>query len=391
MSGLCPAPAPDLGLLRQILDTVDCNSQAYAEVGFRALTGPQSVFPAIVTTLLTIYVALIGFRLLFGLGGARLSEAPLMAVQIGAILALTLSWNTFQVLVFDVAAKAPLQIAHVVTGPAATSGSALARDPLTGLQAVYDELTKDGIAFGRLAGPNALASRGGEAGAADALSKAAGALVASTVGVMAVAIIATGVLTAVGPVFILLFLFESTRGFFVGWIRALVAVALAPIVCWITTSVLLIAVEPWINDLARQREALNLSVDTATVTTVIILIFATGQAVLVVAGAIMASGFQLRLPRRAAQADAPAPRVGHAPPQEMRSRAQDLSYALERNYVVHQGGYRSTAGGSSQRSLVAGSTAYAETGGLALRVGESYRREGGWQSDRLRRRSGALR
>ena len=301
---LCPTAPTELGVVRDILGAVDCNVQVYALAGYKALTAPGSVFPIAVTALLTIYVAVLGYRLLFAVGAVRLAQAPVVALQIGAVLALTLNWGAFQALVFRFDSAAPMEIARVIARPMAgqplTLGANLAADPLTGLQTAYDELTADGVEFGKKAGPSALPSRGGEAQAADLLWRASQALLASTAGVLAVSSIAVGVLTAVGPIFIVLFLFEATRGFFVGWVRALVAAMLAPLLCWVTTSLLLVILGPWIDALASQRAARALSLDTAGSAAGVVLIFAAAQAALILAGLVTAAGF--RLGRREAPA-----------------------------------------------------------------------------------------
>ena len=164
---VCRAPPPDAGVIRGVLSTIDCHTRVYAQSGYDALTGPQSVFPTALTLLLTIYVALIGYRLLFGLGGTRLTDAPLAALKIGFVLSLALNWNTFQTLVFDVTMKAPLQLAQTIGAPAAAGGAVLVSDPLGGLQVTYDELARSASALGKLAGPNPQVLRGGEAAAAD--------------------------------------------------------------------------------------------------------------------------------------------------------------------------------------------------------------------------------
>ncbi len=308
---LCPTAPTELGVVRDILGAVDCNVQVYALAGYKALTAPGSLFPVAVTALLTTYVAVLGYRLMFAIGNVRLTQAPIVALEVGAVLALTLNWGAFQTLVFRFDSEAPMEIARVIAGPMAGSTQALsvnlAADPLTGLQTAYDELSADGVEFGKLAGPSALPSRGGEAQAADLVWRASQALLASTAGVLAVSAIAVGVLTAVGPVFIVLFLFESTRGFFVGWVRALVAAALTPLLCWVTTSLLLVIVGPWIDALARQRAAHHLSLDTAGSAAGVVLIFAAAQAALILAGLITAGGF--RLGRREAGPAAADPSV----------------------------------------------------------------------------------
>jgi type IV secretion system protein VirB6 len=303
---MCPAAPVELGLIRDILGAVDCNVQVYALAGYQALTAPGSLFPLAVTGLLTIYVAVLGYQLMFAVGNVRLSRAPVIALEIGAVLAVTLNWGAFQTLVFRFDLDAPMEIARVIAKPMAGQprplSANLAADPLTGLQTAYDELTADGIEFGKTAGPSALPSRGGDAQAADLLWRASQALLASTAGVLAVSSIAVGVLTAIGPVFIVLFLFEATRGFFVGWVRALVAAMLAPLLCWVTTSLLLVVLEPWIDTLAEQRASHSLSLDTAASAGAVVLIFAAAQAALIVAGLVTAAGFRLGRP-----APAPAP------------------------------------------------------------------------------------
>ena len=75
MSGACPTPQPSLGIVRDLLDSVDCGVRAFSQSGYEALVQPPSPFPAIVTALLTIYVALMGWGLLSG-RGPRLADTP---------------------------------------------------------------------------------------------------------------------------------------------------------------------------------------------------------------------------------------------------------------------------------------------------------------------------
>ena len=99
MSTPC-ATLVDDGIVRGVLATVQCQTRAYAEGGYMALTTGSSVFQTALTALLTIYIALVGYRLLFAQGEARISDAPLIALKIGVILALVTSWATFQTMVF---------------------------------------------------------------------------------------------------------------------------------------------------------------------------------------------------------------------------------------------------------------------------------------------------
>src|SRR6185503_3131550 len=284
------------GVIRGVLGAVDCQTRAFAEAGYSSLTSASSTFQAALTALLVIYVALVGYRMLFARGGARLSDAPGIALLIGAILALTTSWATFQTLVFDLAAKAPGEIAGVVAAPLQANGGSLAAEPVGGLQTAYDQLTQAAAAFGKMAGPNVRAYSSPAAAAAEALSAASGVLFFSTAGVIAAATLAIGVLTAVGPLFIALLLLPATRGLFAGWARALIAASLAPLLGWLTTILMLSVLEPWLVRLAQERAAAQLDAQTAMSVVALVFVFAAGQAALLVAAGVVAFGFRLRRP-----------------------------------------------------------------------------------------------
>ena len=66
-----------------------------------------------------------------------------MALKIGAIMALTLNWTTFQTLVFDLAYKAPVELARTVSGPMGPRDG----DLVSGAQGAYDELLADAKAI----------------------------------------------------------------------------------------------------------------------------------------------------------------------------------------------------------------------------------------------------
>jgi type IV secretion system protein VirB6 len=379
----CEASAFDVGIVRDILGSVDCNVQLYSAAGYHALAGPGSPLPAAMTALLTIYVALLGYRMLFAVEGVRLAQAPLAALKIGVILALTVNWSVFQTLVFNVGAQAPLEIGRVISRPMANDGASLAADPVQGIQTAYDEFNADAADLGKKAGQGAQGPQassgqpnGADAATATDLRRAAAALLASTAGVLAMALIATGVLTAVGPVFIALLLFEATGGFFAGWVRALVAAVLIPMVCWVTTSVLLVVLTPRIDALAQQRAAHAINLDAAAAASAIVMIFAGAQAALIVAGVLIAGGF--RLGRRPATRDTAPPLVRDVRTivevTEVRSRAEALATALRRSSTTsarEYGGVVPAAAGPSSADLA---SAPVEWPSRPVRLGETYRR-----------------
>ena len=251
-------------------------------------------------------------------GGAKLSDAPGIALSIGAILALVTSWATFQTLVFDLASKAPGEIAAAVAAPLQANSGSLAADPVNGLQAAYDQLTRSAVAFGATAGPNAKAYSSPQASAAEALSAASGALFMTTAGVIAAATLAIGVLTAVGPLFIAMFLIPATRGLFAGWVRALGAAALILHLGWLGVVLLLSVLEPWLIALAREQQSGQLLTQTATSAAALVAVFSVGQVGLLIAACVMAFGFKIKQRRR-----------GHRPPPVADRRARACARSAE--------------------------------------------------------------
>jgi type IV secretion system protein VirB6 len=383
----CPTSLFDVGIVRDILGSVDCNVQHYSAAGYQALAGPGSPLPAAMTALLTIYVALLGYRMLFAVEGVRLAQAPLIALKIGVILALTLNWSVFQTLVFNLGAQAPLEIGRVISRPMAAGGPSLANDPVAGIQTAYDELNADAAELAKKAGqgagvlpgqigPPGATPTGAEAATATDLRRAAAALLASTAGVLGMAFIATGVLTAVGPVFIALLLFDVTGGFFVGWVRALVAAILIPMVCWVTASVLLMVLAPRIEVLAQQRAAHAINLDAAAAASAIVLIFAAAQGALIVAGLLIAGGFRLGRPAALAQVGSAVARDARATVEvvEARSRAEVLATALRRSSTASAREYAGVVPASAMSAPGEAEPPRLETASRFVRLGETYRR-----------------
>ena len=326
----CPSYM-DAGPIDGVLATIDCRTRVYAQGGYEALTQGSGLFGAALTLLLTIYVALIGWRLLVAPEGARLSEAPGVALRIGAILALVTNWSVFQTLVFDVADRAPVQIAAAVSAPWTSGGEgrSLAARPVAGLERAHSELRGAAAAFGVLAPPNAKAYASSDAASAEALSLAADALMVMSVGVVGGAKLAIGVLTAVGPVFIALALLNVTRGIFFGWVRALAGSALSLLVGWALLIMLLVVLAPWLAALAEQRQAQVLDPRTATSLAALILVFAVGQGVLILAAWVAALGLKMgTAPATPASTAVGTTRPEPAAVLQVASRADRLAQAL---------------------------------------------------------------
>jgi type IV secretion system protein VirB6 len=363
----------DLGVVRDVLTTVDCNTRNFARLGYESLAAANSPFQTALTVALTIYVAVIGYRLLFG-EGARLTDGPVIALKIGAVLALVTSWSLFQTLVFDLAERAPIEIAALISAP--MRGHSLAADPVAGLQASYDQLRETSNTFAHPPKSVSEHAQTDYATASEALSMAADGLFISSAGLIAVVMIAIGLLTATGPLFIATFLFFETRGLFVGWVRALAASAFGLLSGWSLTVLMLHAVDPWMDALSDIGANGLSDAKTGITAAIIVLVFSVAQIGLLLAGIMIARGFRLpatRAPRAGGQI-AIAQTTQNALPLDLISRPARLAEQLGRQ--------EGPAVSSERTSATATSVTYARREGSGpsapreTRIGDSYRRPG---------------
>ncbi len=302
MPALCPAAAADTPLVRGLLDGVDCNVQGLSAEGYAALARPDGAVLPVLTTLLTLYVAFIGLRLLTGRGGLTVGGATVSVLKIGVVLLLATSWGTYQTVVYDALFRGPADLAARMLSAVQPAGSAFRGDPFAGLQAAHDVITGAASAYAGRAGA-ASPLLGGVAFSAAALNGSAFLLLMSTVGTLLAAKVVLAVLLALAPVFAGLLLFDATRGALEGWLKAAVGFALAPLVTTLALAVELTALEPSLVRLAQMRADGRLEDGPPLTVLVLCLVFAGVLAGLAVAAAVIAAG--LRLP--GSRIDAPAP------------------------------------------------------------------------------------
>src|SRR6185503_9979205 len=113
---------PGAGFVSGVLDYVDCQAQAIGAGGFQALAAPGSTLSLVLSGLLTLFVALFGYRMLLG-DTPGLRDGVFSVVKIGIVLALAFSWPAYRTLIYDVALKGPAELAGEVGRPAGLPGS----------------------------------------------------------------------------------------------------------------------------------------------------------------------------------------------------------------------------------------------------------------------------
>ena len=313
MAGACPVPGPDDPLVRGLLGVVDCNVQTVVQTGYATLFQPGGAFVSVLTVLMTLYVALVGYRLLLGRSPLTVTDLALTTVKLGAVLALATQWGTYQSLVYRTLFFGPEQIADVILHGLRANGSVVGGNVYDGLQRAFTDMTAFSPAMPPGApavvapataalGPNAA----GAGQIASLLSKAgfdsllllgsAVILLLSSLGVLLASKIVLALLLAFGPIFIALLLFESTQGLFQGWLRATLGFAFAPLATTLTLGLALTLLDPSLQQLETMRADSTYLPGVAFAVAVLVMVFAGVSLGLVVAGGAIAAGF--RPPRR---------------------------------------------------------------------------------------------
>lgn len=292
-----------LGLIQGLLASTDCHVRALSEIGYGAIAAPDSEFPLILTLLMTISVAMFGLRLTLGLSPLRIGDIALTAVKFGIVLALATSWPLYQRLVLDVLFRGPGQIGASLLARLHYAGFGMGHDPFDGLQHAYDQM-QAAAAFFRQAALGHTSASLDVASAAQSLAISSWVLLFANLGSVLVAKIILGILTALGPLFAGLLLFEATRGMFEGWLRAILVFSLMPVVINLALVLQLILLEPHLNALGNMLPGEPPNV--AEATSVLILSIVSAIVAVAAAGATLsiAMGLKLGTRRAAAKPDA---------------------------------------------------------------------------------------
>ncbi len=380
MAGACPVPAADAPLVRSLLAQTDCHVRGLTHAGYAALFQGSGGLAPVLTALMTLYVALIGYQLMLGRMELRVGEVTLSAIKLAAVTAFASQWDTYQPLVFGGLFDGPAQIATAMLHGMGDS----AGDIFDGLQSAIDALTAASTGFPQNGPAQAASLLGGAGFGALALNATAGLLLLSSLGVVLASKIVLGVLLATGPTFIALALFDTTRGLFEGWLRATLAFAFAPLAVMLLLAVILSILEPNLVQLAELRAKGDISLAPVYGVVTLVVVFAGVSAAMAVAAGVVFGGFRLpaKAPTQRAQTQAPrsaAASVTEAAPSRAARIAAAIAVQARREQVSLAGGYggfspSSTTGGGVGASAAAArglpSVSYAEP----QRLGQAARR-----------------
>ncbi|WP_240624668.1 type IV secretion system protein [Aurantiacibacter odishensis] len=216
---------------------VDCAASEMAQAAFNNLFA-NGAMGTTLTLALTLFVAFIGFGLITGRTRLGLSALTPKMVTVGLVATFATSWIAFQAVFWNLAVGAPDWIATSIMG---TDGSATT--------IFADKLDVVMLSLMEASGGDAMANDTSIFSPPGLLWSGGTMLLLGTVGVLATCKIALAILMGLGPIFILLALFDGTRGLFVGWLKGVTLMALAPLFAVLGGSLMLELAVPVLSSL----------------------------------------------------------------------------------------------------------------------------------------------
>ena len=219
-----------------------------AYVGEHLAAVALAIEPAAVT-LGTIYVMVWGFLHLKGAIQEPVVAGALRIVRLAVVLGIGLKLWQYNALLVDTFMDAPVQLAAALVGAA---------NPVAAIDSLWEQ---GGSVAATLWEKGGVFS--GDVGyylAAIIVYALMGAVCVYVLFLMALARVALAVLLAIGPLFIVMLLFESTQRFFEAWVAQLTNYALIGLLAVLTAALLLTVVESYATQTAAKGAAI-LTVD----------------------------------------------------------------------------------------------------------------------------------
>lgn len=250
-----PIVTGDQFLLRA-LSHIDCQAQLIGSYGYQALGQPGSPASTIILSLLTLFIALFGIRLMFGPPIAS-RDVVFDVIKIGLVLTMAFSWPAFRTVIYDVTLKGPAEVASIIQASSGNGPEVGFAERLQKTDNAIAELTR--LGSGRNTGELIDASAPGATFRSSALKddEAYGSArllyLSGVIGTLALLRVAAGLLLALAPLIAGLYFFAQSRGIFAGWLKALAFTFGGSIGATIMLSVELSVLQPWLGDALRVR------------------------------------------------------------------------------------------------------------------------------------------
>jgi len=206
------------------LTAMDCQIEQSVEIGYNRMFGAGGAFAEILTVTLTIYIALLAYDFLTGRTRLTVSMMSPRLTTMVLVLTFVTFWPAYHTVFYTLFMGGPDQVVSAVL---AQKGSALMN--------FAQHLDQLFVHFAHIAksyetNPGDVSSVLSSRSVPVTLYWLSGMiLLLSTLGVLILTRLVLYLLLILGPLFILLALFNQTRGLFNGWLKTVFVFAVAPV------------------------------------------------------------------------------------------------------------------------------------------------------------------
>lgn len=244
MATTCDLAAQEAGSgIAASLTAVDCIATQVSEQAFGRIFGTEGELAVALTILLTLYVAFFGISLMIGRSNLSVRALLPKMMTLGLVLTFATSFAAFSNVFYNLFVRGPDEITGIITGSRESATYTFAQKLDVVFLAVQQ--ASNGIQDIGMFTPPGLMWMG------------ATLLLLGTVGLLVTARIGLALLLAVGPIFVVLALFNGTRGLFTGWFKGVVMLAIAPIFAVIGGSIMLEMAVPILANLIEAPGQIN--------------------------------------------------------------------------------------------------------------------------------------
>jgi type IV secretion system protein VirB6 len=227
MSAVCDQAAQSMGTgVSAALTAVDCIASGVSEQAFNRLFGTEGQLAFALTLLLGLYVGFFGISLMLGRSNLNVRALLPRMMTLGLVLTFATSFVAFSTIFYNIFIGGPDQIAGILTGTRNESATAVFAQKLDVVFLAIQQASGDAKDISAFSPPGMMWI-------------GAMLLLLGTVGLLVTARIALALLLAVGPIFVVMALFDGTRGLFTGWLKGLTMMALAPLFAVLGGSIML--------------------------------------------------------------------------------------------------------------------------------------------------------
>lgn len=234
-----------------LLSNIDAVIVGYVQGAFGSLT---PIVSTLWTSMFIVFIAIYGYKIMIS-GRFVMSDLWVHCFRIIAILVIATEWNTFSVFILDIVTNFPSAIAGQML-----NGAFVGSQDITSANTALGDFYERGMSVSSLimegAGWNITLMSYSWAVALVVIALTGYALM-----LIALSKIAVAILLAVGPIFILMFIFTQTKSLFEGWLRTLLNYSIIPIFVYGLLALLLTLIEP---PLAAMESNISLSAQIMT-------------------------------------------------------------------------------------------------------------------------------